>query len=297
MAIHSSRHGFNLNLLVGILLALFSEFPPTACFLLVRVPVVVMNQSPQSVAVESFESRSGIGKGRRKMSPASEDNDLVTNVDKGATHKLDNNNDDIHYVRSLVFELAALVGELSSTFLKKVPLDPPFVPLDHVGQTDKTPSSSSAEDKDGISISRSNAIEDDEVSRAIAKVLLKLIELAHSLSLKLGNAIVRKMKLNEMKYPAELCRGKAGKYTDYSALTGITKDKGQSTLHMEVNDDEETVQSFLDSLESLTQEIGNFATARLWSRYHKPRNLCLALLGEFGEVSLTFVSVFAGHVP
>lgn len=79
--------------------------------------------------------------------------------------------------------------------------------------------------------------------------------------------------------------GKAGKYTDYSSVTGITKDEGQSTLHFEASNEEETVYSFLASLDQLMEDIGEFASARQWTRYHLPRNLLLALIGELGEVS------------
>jgi dCTP diphosphatase len=35
----------------------------------------------------------------------------------------------------------------------------------------------------------------------------------------------------------------------------------------------------------LSETIANFAVARLWTRYHTPRNLTMALLGEVGELS------------
>jgi dCTP diphosphatase len=35
----------------------------------------------------------------------------------------------------------------------------------------------------------------------------------------------------------------------------------------------------------LCEAIANFAEARLWTRYHTPRNLTMALLGEVGELS------------
>ena len=57
--------------------------------------------------------------------------------------------------------------------------------------------------------------------------------------------------------------------------------------------DTDNVHTALRSLESfagehlptLSEDIREFAEARLWARYHKPRNLILALLGEAGELA------------
>jgi len=35
----------------------------------------------------------------------------------------------------------------------------------------------------------------------------------------------------------------------------------------------------------LTKAIRDFATERSWTRFHRPRNLALALLGELGELA------------
>ena len=40
-----------------------------------------------------------------------------------------------------------------------------------------------------------------------------------------------------------------------------------------------------DTLPILAEDIRQFAEDRLWSKYHKPRNLVMALLGEVGELS------------
>ena len=231
-----------------------------------------------------------------------------------STHSNDSANDNdnkvftLEHPRSLVFEIAALVGELSTLFLTRVPLDPPLEPLpdasssDDDGDDDNNTDNTANDDDDKDSrkefvISRPTtvAIEDSDVANTMGKVLLKLLQLSHALDLKLVTLIRTKMALNNKKYPASLCRGKAGKYTKYSAVTGITKDAGQSTL--DVQDDKagnlrkgapetkETVSDFLGSLDQVTVDIGDFATERLWYRYHKPRNLLLALLGELGEVS------------
>jgi dCTP diphosphatase len=36
---------------------------------------------------------------------------------------------------------------------------------------------------------------------------------------------------------------------------------------------------------ALASTIAQFATARLWTKYHTPRNIVMALLGEVGELS------------
>ena len=44
--------------------------------------------------------------------------------------------------------------------------------------------------------------------------------------------------------------------------------------------------SFTDrSLESIRQEVAQFAQERDWDQFHSPRNLLFALMGEVGEVA------------
>lgn len=125
----------------------------------------------------------------------------------------------------------------------------------------------------------------NELSKTLRDVLDLFIETASLLEINLEAAIYKKMKLNERKYPASLCKGKAGKYTEYSKTTGITKDQGQSTIHIEMHHDPAPNQWFLrDRIEPITDLIRSFALERNWTRFHHPRNLALALLGEFGEL-------------
>ena len=42
------------------------------------------------------------------------------------------------------------------------------------------------------------------------------------------------------------------------------------------------------TVEGITLLIRNFANERLWNRYHTPRNIALALLGEVGELAELF---------
>jgi NTP pyrophosphatase (non-canonical NTP hydrolase) len=49
----------------------------------------------------------------------------------------------------------------------------------------------------------------------MADVLIYLISLADNLEIDLKNAVLEKMEINRIKYPAELVKGDARKYTDY----------------------------------------------------------------------------------
>ncbi|GLT76896.1 hypothetical protein SLA2020_485300 [Shorea laevis] len=42
------------------------------------------------------------------------------------------------------------------------------------------------------------------------------------------------------------------------------------------------------SLNELSQKLEEFAKARDWEKYHSPRNLLLAMVGEVGELSKVF---------
>ncbi len=39
-----------------------------------------------------------------------------------------------------------------------------------------------------------------------------------------------------------------------------------------------------DALETLKQELRNFAAVRGWEKFHSPKNLAMALIGEAGEL-------------
>lgn len=92
-----------------------------------------------------------------------------------------------------------------------------------------------------------------------------------------------------------LAQGKAGKYTNYSHLTGITT-ANQSTMDYVDNDMSDgdsnikivdlSLAGFAEKhLVVLANDIRVFAEERQWARYHKPRNLVMALLGETGELA------------
>ncbi|KAL9240294.1 hypothetical protein vseg_014532 [Gypsophila vaccaria] len=54
-------------------------------------------------------------------------------------------------------------------------------------------------------------------------------------------------------------------------------------------EDNTSVESIKDiSLKDLSRKLEDFALARGWEKYHSPRNLLLALVGEVGELSEIF---------
>jgi dCTP diphosphatase len=102
-----------------------------------------------------------------------------------------------------------------------------------------------------------------------------------------------------------IVQGKAGKYTEYSTSTGITKTVGQSTAcattnrvvvvrqddgNDDANEDEDDSAdwsaTFLEyAVPAISHRAQCFATDRDWLPYHTPRNILLALLGELGELA------------
>ena len=135
--------------------------------------------------------------------------------------------------------------------------------------------------------SNNNEQYDRRLVSTLADLWYSLYETSVSLQLNMIVSIENKLELNAKKYPVEHCKGKAGKYTEYSHVTGITK-TNQST----VDDDEDGTLRRVVSIDDITNQIPNlastiheFATDRLWTKYHTPRNIVMALLGEVGELA------------
>ena len=179
-----------------------------------------------------------------------------------ANDRLASLSDEEKTARHQIFVLMQKVGQLSTSFLANAPLDKP-------SSTDLKSS-----DPDWKA--------PEETCEIMGSVLLNLAICASCSGLDLRTCILKKMALNAKKYPAELCKGKAGKYTSYSNATGITKTTGQSTVAMDIDDDS------LQTVEQVRNAIRAFATERVWARYHTPRNLVLALMGELGELAELF---------
>lgn len=120
----------------------------------------------------------------------------------------------------------------------------------------------------------------ESAAGALAAALLRLAQFLH---IDLGQAAVEKMALNARKYPAALARARAGKYTAYSDVTGITKTEGQTT---EGGGRVRRPPWCRDvGVRGLQRRLRVFAAEREWDKYHTPRNIVLALLGETGELA------------
>jgi len=159
--------------------------------------------------------------------------------------------------RSHVLQIGALTGQLCSTILTHAPLD------NHSNH-----------------FWNSSGGGKDDIASSMGLLLVALLVTAKACCLDLKVCILKKIELNGRKYPVHLCKGKSGKYTKYSTQTGITKDN-QST-------DNTTTDLTITTVEQVTDVIRKFATDRTWSKYHTPRNIVLALLGEVGELAELF---------
>lgn len=54
-----------------------------------------------------------------------------------------------------------------------------------------------------------------EVAEEIADIQIYLIRLADKLNVNIGEAVLKKIEMNEMKYPSDKVRGSSKKYSDY----------------------------------------------------------------------------------
>ena len=109
-----------------------------------------------------------------------------------------------------------------------------------------------------------------------------LRSLASHFEIGFEECITRKVKGNARKYPVEVCRGKSGKYTAYSDVTGVTKDA--STHKFDDFDGEGEAWD----MEKIKSEVIKFVNDRDWNKYHTIDNLKLALTGELGELCEIF---------
>jgi len=174
--------------------------------------------------------------------------------------------------RDQIFQLGAIVGQMCTLFIS--------VPHDPIEFKERP---SLRDDPFWLELSP----EKENVANQMGEVFLQLFTIARVCGIDLCTSILKKVELNGRKYPVELCKGKSGKYTSYSKHTGITTTEGQSTINSPTksssNDMEDTT-----TVEGITFMIRNFAMERLWNRFHTPRNIALALLGELGELAELF---------
>lgn len=172
--------------------------------------------------------------------------------------------------RSQILNLSVVVGKLSGLFMSHPPVERSQsheVQRNVQGCTTDSPSSFVAHPL---------------IESAMGDTLWALCQTGSSCNLDLRCCVLKKVQLNARKYPVDLCKGKAGKYTTYSKETGITKEKGQSTMEEGMHNDK------MQSIKEISVMINQFSTERLWDQYHTPRNLVLALIGELGELSELF---------
>eukprot|EP00529_Nitzschia_sp_RCC80_P031527 CAMPEP_0113465214 /NCGR_PEP_ID=MMETSP0014_2-20120614/13621_1 /TAXON_ID=2857 /ORGANISM="Nitzschia sp." /LENGTH=363 /DNA_ID=CAMNT_0000357359 /DNA_START=255 /DNA_END=1349 /DNA_ORIENTATION=+ /assembly_acc=CAM_ASM_000159 len=219
---------------------------------------------------------------------------------------------DVTNPRSCILQVGVYAGQLCS--IANTNSDGMFSVNNDDGRTGESPTSLAGDG--GNNTATTTRLQ--EFVDCLAMLTYSLWLVSKSLNLHLEQSIQNKLHLNSIKYPVEHCKGKAGKYTEYSHLTGITK-TNQSTmksspvgrnvqnstktdaatkptaLSSEANENPEvsadrihTVQpfeEFVEQLPTLAAQIDVFATERQWAQYHTPRNLVMALLGEVGELS------------
>jgi len=191
-------------------------------------------------------------------------------------------------IRSHVLRIGADVGNLCQKVLSHAPFDPYRTPLpSHIVETQYFPPTL-ADDSFWSYPSCSR----DAIYKAIEAVISSLVIMSVLCEVDLRKSILKKIDLNRRKYPIALCKGKSGKYTLYSSHTGITRTEGQSTLGLEEEkkDNMETTMPLFDdkTISGMMLNIRKFATDRQWSRYHTPRNIVLAMMGEVGELAELF---------
>ena len=110
--------------------------------------------------------------------------------------------------RDIMFQIGMIVGQLCQIAMTELPK----LPI-------------------GGSVASSGSEQQDHTNLIITltDLFITLCQLSDSYDISIVNSIQNKMILNNQKYPVELCKGKAGKYTQYSHLTGITKTNQVST--------------------------------------------------------------------
>ena len=130
------------------------------------------------------------------------------------------------------------------------------------------------------------------VIMCIHHLLYSLRRLCDLLQINMEWAVRRKIALNERKYHEDDVKdGCCTKYTAYSAKTGITSTKGQSTIDLLKPDEAITPEencNFDIVVHHIAKELDGFNHRRGWEKTHTSRNIMLCLAGEIGELSSIF---------
>mmetsp|Transcript_12489 Transcript_12489/g.26584 ORF Transcript_12489/g.26584 Transcript_12489/m.26584 type:complete len:341 (+) Transcript_12489:63-1085(+) len=213
----------------------------------------------------------------RSSSNDNTDND----VERATTSSSPSSNSSLAEARDHIFELGSIVGQMCALFAS------PAIPRDPIACRERP-----SRHDHPFWLDRDNSPEKERVAAQLGRVFLQLFAVAAACRIDLRTAILKKVELNGRKYPVDLCKGKSGKYTNYSDQTGITPTKGQSTVNSPVKSTDSSIDEEANedmaTIEGITHFIRNFANERLWNRYHTPRNITLALLGEVGELAELF---------
>jgi len=122
-------------------------------------------------------------------------------ADSSSSTPIDSSYYPVHDVRDAVLMLSELAGNLSRLFRKMVPLDDP------------TTSSSASTTTAGGTTIQSNSMttfsaadQNLQLRTAASKLLSGLVDTSTLLRIDLKLAVLRKMELNRLKYPKELCK-------------------------------------------------------------------------------------------
>eukprot|EP00574_Skeletonema_japonicum_P005369 CAMPEP_0201721744 /NCGR_PEP_ID=MMETSP0593-20130828/6348_1 /ASSEMBLY_ACC=CAM_ASM_000672 /TAXON_ID=267983 /ORGANISM="Skeletonema japonicum, Strain CCMP2506" /LENGTH=320 /DNA_ID=CAMNT_0048212613 /DNA_START=1 /DNA_END=963 /DNA_ORIENTATION=- len=216
-------------------------------------------------------------------------NIITTSNNKNDDDEPNNNHNSIAATRDQIFQLGALTGMICTTFLS-VPHDT----TTNNNNTDNDDDESKPSPNDNpfyTTKPQPSSPKKQILSHQLAQLFLHLFQISTTCHLDLRTCILKKIQLNGQKYPVELCKGKAGKYTDYSAHTGITTTEGQCTIHTPTKTSSSRDDDVMEddtTVEGITVLIQNFANERLWNQHHTPRNICLAMMGEVGELAELF---------
>jgi dCTP diphosphatase len=214
------------------------------------------------------------------------DADGLTNTMEGMQQRLQmtssSSSNSIAEARDMIFNLGSIFGRMCGHFLSLPRDDDNGTTNARVHTSNSSPTSVVATVDEITSVAK----------LTLGEALVQLLTLANALHLDLRTCILKKIDLNGKKYPVEHCRGKSGKYTEYSHHTGIKQTVGQCTIDNTITDatSTTTTESVEENhtIEGITLIIRKFANDREWNKYHTSRNIALAILGELGELAELF---------
>jgi len=134
------------------------------------------------------------------------------------------------------------------------------------------------------------------VQSAACQFFDKILSLSLYMSFDLQLAIISKIHLNSIKYPYHLCSKDEStktikKYDNYSKHTGINRNTSQPlNVKQELFPDHTRYKRLFYRclLPLLIHDLYHFIEERNWFKFEHPRNLCLAVMGELGELAELF---------